>query len=199
MKFNRRHFLGVVAAGSTGLVAPRAFATVRTGEPPAMLARARAALDAHSAHIPHRDLVGIVDFSLPSAQPRFHLVDVVGGRTVATYLVSHGRGSDPGNSGWLERFSNQPGSNASSRGSYLIADTYYGKHGRSRRLRGLDPENSMAFNRAIVIHGAPYVNPGMAMAHGRIGRSEGCFAVSQGTVDELLAHLGPGRLLFAWK
>ena len=199
MKFNRRHFLGVVAAGSTGLVAPRAFATVRTGEPPALLGQARAALDAHGAAITHRDIVGIVDFSLPSAHPRFHLVDIAGGRVGATYLVSHGRGSDPGNSGWVERFSNQPGSNASSRGSYLTADTYYGKHGRSRRLRGLDPENSMAFARAIVIHAAPYVSPVAALTHGRIGRSEGCFAVSQGTVDELLAHLGPGHLLFAWK
>lgn len=199
MIFNRRHFLGVVAAGSTGLVAPRAFATVASAEPPALLARARAALDAHSHAIAHRDLVGIVDFSLPSAHPRFHLVDVAGGRLAATYLVSHGRGSDPGNSGWVERFSNQPGSNASSRGSFVTGDTYVGQHGRSRRLRGLDPENSMALARSIVIHAAPYVSPGAAVSHGRIGRSQGCFAVSRGAIGEVLAHLGPGRLLFAWK
>jgi hypothetical protein len=199
MKFNRRHFLGVVAAGSTGLVAPRAFAAIRSGEPPALLARAKAALDAHGAAIANRDMIGIVDFSLPSAHPRFHLVDLGNGQVVANYLVSHGRGSDPANSGWVERFSNTPGSNASSRGSYATGDTYYGKHGRSRRLRGLDPENSMAFNRNIVIHAAPYVTPVAAVTSGRIGRSEGCFAVSQGAIGEVLAHLGPGRLLYAWK
>lgn len=199
MKFNRRHFLGVVAAGSTGLVAPRAFAQVRSGAPPALLSRARAALDAHAGAIGNRDMVGIVDFSLPSAHPRFHLVDLAGGRIAATYLVSHGSGSDPANSGWLERFSNQPGSNASSRGAFVTGDVYAGKHGRSRRLRGLDPENNLAMSRAIVIHGAAYVSPGAAVTHGRIGRSQGCFAVSQGAVGEVLAHLGQGRLLLAWK
>lgn len=199
MKFNRRHFLGVVAAGSTGLVAPRAFAAVRSGEQPALLGRARAALDAHAASITHRDIIGLVDFGLPSAHPRLQLVDLANGRVVANYLVSHGRGSDPANIGLVERFSNTPGSNASSRGSYVAGDTYYGKHGRSRRLRGLDPENSMAFSRAIVIHAAPYVTPVAAISSGRIGRSEGCFAVSQGTIGEVLAHLGTGRLLFAWK
>ena len=199
MIFNRRHFLGVVAASSTGLVAPPAFAAVRSGETPALLGQAKAALDAHSASILHRDVLGIVDFSLPSAHPRFHLIDLGNGRVTATYLVAHGRGSDPGNSGWLERFSNRPGSNASSRGSYVIGDTYIGKHGRSRRIHGLDPENSNAASRAIVIHGASYVSPGAAISHGRVGRSQGCFAVSRGAIGEVLAHLGPGRLLFAWK
>lgn len=199
MKINRRHFLGAVAAGSTGLIAPRAFATVRSGPPPALLGQARAALDRHSSSVQHRDVLGLVDFSLHSGQPRFHLVDIASGRVAQTWLVAHGRGSDPANSGFVQRFSNRPGSNASSEGSFLLDSTYYGKHGRSRRLRGLDPENSLAFQRAIVVHGAAYVSPGAALAHGRVGRSLGCFAVAQGTIDEVLARLGPGRLLFAGK
>lgn len=199
MKINRRHFLGAVAAGSAGLVVPRTHATVRLGEPPVMLAQARSALDRHGAAIRHRDILGVVDFSLPSGEPRFHLVDIAGGRIEKTWLVAHGRGSDPGNSGFLERFSNMPGSNASSRGSFLTGGLYAGKHGRSRKISGLDPENSMAAPRAIVIHGADYVDPRMAQERGRVGRSQGCFAVSQAEIAEVLARLGEGRLLFAWK
>lgn len=199
MKINRRHFLGAVAAGSTGLIAPRAFATVRTGPPPALLAQAKAALDRHGSSVRQRDVLGLVDFSLNSGTPRFYLVDVAGGRVAQTWLVAHGRGSDPGNSGWVQHFSNRPGSNASSEGSFLLDNPYYGKHGRSRRLRGLDPENSLAFDRAIVVHGAAYVSQSGALAHGRVGRSLGCFAVAQGTIDEVLARLGQGRLLFAGK
>jgi len=197
MKFNRRQFIGAVAVGSAGLVAPRAFASVRSGEPPALLGRAKAALDTHGASIGHRDMMGIVDFSLPSAQPRFDLVDVAGGTVLASFLVAHGRGSDPGNSGWARIFSNQPGSYASSRGSFATGATYSGKHGRSRKVIGLDPENSMAERRAIVIHGARYVSPLAALTHGRIGRSEGCFAVAPNEIAEVLARLGEGRLLYA--
>ena len=199
MKVNRRHFLGAVASGSAGLAAPRAFASVRSGEPPAQLAQARAALDARGALIPHRDMLGIVDFSLSSGHPRFHLVDLAGGRVAETWLVAHGRGSDPANSGWVEHFSNRPGSNASCRGSFLTSGIYVGQHGRSRRVIGLDAENSLASSRNIVIHGADYVSPGAAFATGRVGRSQGCFAVSRGDIGEVLARLGEGRLLYAWK
>lgn len=128
---------------------------------------------------------------------RFDIVDVVGGRILGRHLVSHGKGSDPANSGWVQRFSNTPGSNASSPGSFLTGQTYYGRHGRSRRLVGLDADNSRALERNIVIHGASYVNPDMAENAGRIGRSQGCFAVSTSEIGHVLELLGPGRLLFA--
>ena len=141
----------------------------------------------------------MVDFSARSNAMRFQLVDIASGRIAASWLVAHGRGSDPDNSGWLERFSNRPGSNASSRGSFLIANSYVGKHGRSRRLIGLDPENNLAFERAIVIHGAQYVDRDMALQSGRVGRSLGCFAVETREIGEVLARLAPGSLLFASK
>lgn len=199
MNFSRRRFLGAVAAGSAGLMAPRAFAAVRAGDKPAFLPRAMAALDTHKSLIPHRDIMGVVDFSLSSGLPRFDIVDIGNGRVLDSYLVAHGRGSDPANSGWAQMFSNRPGSNASCYGSFRTGDTYYGQHGRSRRLDGLDPENSLARPRAIVIHGASYVSQTMAVSQGRIGRSLGCFAVSNPAIDEVLAKLGPDRLLFAWK
>ena len=82
---------------------------------------------------------------------------------------------------------------------YLTGSTYVGKHGRSRKLIGLEPQNEAAERRAIVIHGADYVDADIALAQGRIGRSQGCFAVSRGEVSDLLGLLGEGRMLFAWK
>ncbi|MCB2061732.1 MAG: murein L,D-transpeptidase catalytic domain family protein [Novosphingobium sp.] len=199
MNISRRHLLGAVAAGSAGLVAPRAFAAVRSGDQPALLPRAMAAFDSHASHIRHRDVMGLVDFGQSSGSPRFHIVDVGNGRVLATHLVAHGRGSDPANTGWVRSFSNRPGSNASSRGCFLTGNAYYGKHGRSRRLHGLDAENSNAASRAIVIHSADYVSRNMARMQGRIGRSLGCFTVPNRDIGEVLAQLGEGRLLFAWK
>lgn len=200
MNFDRRRFLGSFVAGAAGIaVAPRAFATAFTGYTPALLPRAMAALQSHAQSIPHRDVIGLVDFSSPSRDMRFEIVDVLSGRVISRHLVSHGSGSDPANSGWLQRFSNTPGSNASSPGSFLTGQTYYGRHGRSRRLIGLDPKNSLALPRNIVIHGASYVNEDMANNAGRIGRSQGCFAVSRNEIDHVLEMLGPGRLLYAAK
>ena len=199
MTFNRRHFLGAVVAGSAGLFTPKRFAAVKMSDRPVVLPRAMAALNAHGRSIAHRDMIGVVDFAAPSHLPRLHLLDLGNGRILSSLLVAHGRGSDPANSGWVENLSNRPGSNASCQGSFLTADTYPGRHGRSRRLHGLDPDNSLAESRGIVIHAAPYVDAAMARTQGRIGRSEGCFAVSRKDIAELLDRLGSGRLLYAAK
>jgi len=199
MTWNRRRFVGAMAAGTAGLIAPRCFATVRSGEANALLPRAMAALNAHGKAIPHRDLVGIVDFSAPSHVPRLHLVDIGNGRVATSLLVAHGRGSDPANSGWVARLSNRPGSNASCEGAFVTGETYMGQHGRSRRLAGLEMQNSQAAARGIVIHAASYVDGGLAETQGRIGRSLGCFAVSRDAIGEVLARLGSGRLLYAAK
>ena len=114
-------------------------------------------------------------------------------------LVAHGRGSDPDHSGWVERFSNSPGSAASSAGAYVTGDAYYGRHGLSRRLIGLDPENCNAEARAIVIHAAPYVNPQIIRERGKLGRSEGCFAFDATDLNYVLGSLGPGRMIYADK
>lgn len=207
--FNRRLLLGALVAVSVDVGASRAQTlpapvappslTPAAAPRPALLERALAALDTHAGRITNRSLIGVVDFSAPSHALRMQLVDVAGGRVLTEHLVAHGHGSDPDNSGWVERFSNQPGSNASSAGSFLAADIYTGKHGRSRRMLGLDADNSLALDRGIVIHAAKYVDPAMARAQGRIGRSQGCFAVSPGAIHDVLARLGPGCLIYAGK
>jgi hypothetical protein len=164
-----------------------------------LLPQARAALDARSGAIAFRDRIGLVDFSAPSKAARFYVVDLPGGQVISSHLVAHGKGSDPANSGWVEHLSNRPGSNASCEGAFLTGATYYGEHGRSRRLAGLDPQNDQALSRGIVIHAAEYVSPEMAANAGRVGRSQGCFAVARAEIDNVLELLGPGRLLYAVK
>jgi len=160
--------------------------------------RAKAALDAHRYQILARDFIGIVDFSKPSSEGRFHVVDLRNG-TVESHLVAHGRGSDPDHSGFLERFSNRPGSEATSNGTYTTADYYHGKYGLSMKVRGLDWTNSNAESRAIVIHNAWYAEPGMIAAHGKLGRSEGCFAFSRDSQWAVMRKLAGGRMIYADK
>jgi hypothetical protein len=161
------------------------------------MARALRALNQRPGEF-KRDVIGVVDFDAPSSAQRFHLVDLIDGRSTS-YLVAHGRGSDPEHAGWLRRFSNDPGSEASSNGAYRTAQTYEGKHGLSRRVIGLDPTNSNAEPRAIVIHAASYVSLAILAATGKLGRSEGCFALAPDKRDEVMARLGEGRLIYADK
>jgi hypothetical protein len=166
------------------------------GIDPQLFARAKAAMDQH--RIWYRDKIGIVDFTRPSSDKRFHLVDLHSGN-VQTHLVAHGRGSDPDHTGTLQLFSNQPGSYASSRGTYTTADTYDGKHGLSMRLNGLDDTNDNALARAIVIHGAWYAEPEMIEQHGMLGRSEGCFAMPKESQWQVMQQLAAGRMIYAEK
>lgn len=192
---SRRKFC--LAAAATALVPGLASAGRSADSGFALLRdRALAALTRHGSKVTKRDAIGIVDFSLPSRQPRFFILDLVnGGRE--TLFVAHGKGSDPAHSGWLETFSNAPGSEATSAGAYLTDALYVGKHGRSRRLIGLEDRNSNAETRAIVIHGAWYVSENIVRQRGKLGRSQGCLAVAEHDIEHVLARLGPGRLIYA--
>ena len=162
----------------------------------ALFARAKAALDQHRIYA--RDTIGIADFSRPSSEPRFHLVDLASGQ-VESHRVCHGRGSDPAHSGYVERFSNDFGSYATSNGTYVTTDYYDGKYGLSLRVRGLDASNSNAEPRAIVIHNAWYAEDDMVPLHGQLGRSEGCFAMSRASQDRVMRRLAGGRMIYADK
>jgi len=226
MSLNRREMLRLGAMGAAGAVlsssavsqvlpgaivpratptgtpnpfGPRATSVVPSAPPgidPQLFARAKAALDSHK--VGPRDSIGIVDFSQPSSDPRFFVVDLASGR-VDSHLVAHGRGSDPDHSGFVERFSNEFGSYATSNGTYVTDDYYHGKYGLSMRVRGLDWSNYNAEPRAIVIHNAWYAEPEMISLHGKLGRSEGCFAMSRKSQYEVMRKLAGGRMIFAEK
>ena len=168
------------------------------GIDPVLFQKAKAALDSHRYQARARDVMGIVDFSKPSSEPRFHVVDLMNG-TVESHLVAHGRGSDPAHSGFLERFSNAFGSYATSNGAYTTGDYYNGKYGLSMKVNGLDWTNNNAEARAIVIHNAWYAEPEMISQHGKLGRSEGCFAFSRSSQWDVMKRLAGGRMIYADK
>jgi hypothetical protein len=201
LAFSRRHFLGasfaaLASASTSAWAASGRAASVTAPISPALLRRALDGLDKHRDSIAYRDFIAIADFSQPSRIPRFHLVNITDG-TVSSHLVAHGRGSDPLRTGWLKRFSNEPGSKASSAGAYRTGNPYLGAHGHSLRLEGLDQSNNNALSRGIVVHSAWYVSEEMIGHFGMLGRSEGCFAVAGPTLAEVMTRLGPGRLLYA--
>ena len=158
--------------------------------------RARAALDAHRIY--QRDFIGIADFSRPSSDPRFHVVDLRNGH-VESYRVAHGQGSDPNHNGFLDRFSNEFGSYATSNGTYTTGEYYHGKYGLSMKTRGHDWSNNNAEPRAIVIHNAWYAEPGVVTQHGKLGRSQGCFAFSRKDQWPVMQKLAGGRMIYADK
>lgn len=193
----RRGFLGLALAGAAVAAVPARAAIPATLDP-RLLARAMASYGKHRSSVKRGDIIAIADYSQPSRERRFHLVDMVSG-TTTSMLVAHGRGSDPAHSGWLKQFSNADGSYASCAGAFVTGEEYVGKHGRSMRLQGLDASNNNALGRAIVIHTAPYVTEAMARDMGKVGRSQGCFTVTEADLRQVLARMGGGRFLYSDK
>jgi hypothetical protein len=141
----------------------------------------------------------IVDFNQPSTSKRLYVFDTFE-KKVESYYVAHGRGSEgAAGSNIPAVFSNQNGSNSSSLGIYRTLDEYNGHHGRSLRLAGLEPTNSNALDRAVVMHTAEYVSDSFIRQTGRIGRSEGCFAVERSVGDTLINELKDGAYIIAAK
>lgn len=198
LPFSRRALLGMMASlPAIGRAAPQqGLAAAATGVNRILVGRALDALARHNPLVWSRDVIAIADFGLPSSAPRLHLVDILTG-TTTSLRVTHGRGSDPDHTGLLQSFSDAVGSAATSEGAYLTGPTYTGVHGLSRRLTGLDPTNGHAEERAIVIHSAWYADASVLAQQGKLGRSDGCFAVSPADIATLLAMLGEGRLLYA--
>jgi hypothetical protein len=198
---DRRGFIASAAAATGALALPArlpAQALAVSSKAARILDIARREAHRNAASLWRLDIVGIADFGVHSSQPRLHFANLEAG-TVSSYLVAHGAGSDPERDGWLHWFSNEPGSNATSRGAYISFEWYKGKYGTSIRLGGLDAENSNALDRAIVMHSAPYATPAFIAAHGMLGRSNGCFAMAPEDFPYALTQLSGGRLLYADK
>jgi len=198
---NRRTVLAGALATGVGLALPgRAFARASALTPyeRGVLDVAKREVERAGNTLWKRDIAGIADFGVHSAVPRFHFANLETG-TVRSFLVAHGMGSDPEHDGFLNDFSNTPGSNATSRGAYVTYEWYKGKYGTSIRLGGLDPDNSNALPRYIVAHPADYARKEHIDRWGKLGRSNGCFAMSPDDFNEALWNLSGGRLLFADK
>ena len=196
---NRRDLLkSTVAAGAALALPLRVHAQPAKGSARdrALFKIARDELERAGDAIWKRDIVGIADYGLHSAQKRFHFVNL-GLSQVQSFHVCHGSGSDPEHDGWLNHYSNVEGSHASSRGAYVTWEWYQGRYGTSIRLGGLDPTNEAALRRYIVMHRAKYAEPQHLERWGRMGRSNVCFAMCDADFKQALLTLSGGRLLFA--
>lgn len=142
------------------------------------------------------NVISVIDFSQPSTNKRFYLIDLGTRQVVYQDYVAHGK-----NTGNLmaRKFSNTPHSNQSSLGFYKTGETYHGKHGLSLRLDGLEKGiNDKARQRAIVIHSAKYAEASFIRKYGRLGRSFGCPALPAQNYDEIIDLIKGGTLLFIY-
>jgi len=140
--------------------------------------------------------VTVIDYSLPSTQPRLWVIDLAREKVLFRELVAHGRNSGEN---VAVSFSDRPGSKMSSLGLFRTGETYWGKHGWAMRLDGLEPGfNEHARDRAIVFHGADYVSPRSIAKLGHLGRSWGCPAVRRDVSRSIINRIRGGTALFAY-
>jgi hypothetical protein len=138
----------------------------------------------------------VIDYSRPSTEPRLWVFDLGHGRLLFEEWVAHGKATGDN---LARHFSNRLGSRRTSLGLFRTAHTYVGSNGYSLRLHGLEPGvNDHAFERAIVMHGAPYVSTDTVAKLGRLGRSFGCPAVRPAIARRLIDEIRDGQLVFAY-
>lgn len=146
--------------------------------------------------VENQDLITIIDFSLPSNEKRLWIINLNEKKILFNDLVAHGRNS--GNV-FAEKFSNVAESHMSSQGFYVTGNTYFGKHGLSLRLNGMEQGiNDKAFERAIVMHGADYVSEDFIKNYGRLGRSYGCPSVSNEVSGDIINTIKNNTCLFIY-
>lgn len=141
-------------------------------------------------------VIAIADFSQPSSQKRLYVLDIKNFKLLFHTLVAHGR-----NSGreWATYFSNKPASHKSSPGFYITKQTYHGSNGYSLKLDGIENGiNDKASRRAIVIHGADYVDESYIESQGYIGRSQGCPAIPLHQAKEIINTIKEGTCFYIY-
>lgn len=144
----------------------------------------------------NKNIITVVDFTMPSYEKRMWVLNLQQNKVLMKLYTTQGAGSGVV---YANRFSNTSRTQATSIGLYTTSDEYYGKHGISMRLDGLQKGiNSNARNRSIVIHEAAYASPAYIKANGRAGRSWGCFAVAPESKNTLLNYVRGGSAFFAY-
>src|SRR5918994_1855009 len=138
----------------------------------------------------------LIDYSKPSVEPRLWVFDLATVDLLLRELVAHGRNTGDN---FATKFSNEMDSRQTSIGLFVTDDPYVGGNGYSLRLDGLDVGfNDRARDRAIVMHGAPYVDAQLAMTQGRIGRSWGCPALRTAIASKVIDRIRGGGVIFSY-
>jgi hypothetical protein len=160
------------------------------------LATSAVACAVNSGDLPMPPTLTVIDYSLPSTEPRLWVFEVPTGRVLFRELVAHGRNTGDN---MATSFSDAMNSRQSSLGLFVTGDTYVGSNGYSLRLDGLEPGfNSHARERAIVMHGAAYVDSSLAKQQGRIGRSWGCPALREAIARDVIDTVRGGGVVFSY-
>jgi hypothetical protein len=158
------------------------------------LSAVRCAIDSGDLAAP--PTLTLIDYSRPSTEPRLWVFDFQTGALLFRELVAHGKGTGDN---LAEHFSDEMNSHQSSLGLFVTKDTYVGHNGYSLRLDGLEPGfNSRAMERAVVMHGAPYVNAEFAAKQGRLGRSWGCPALREAVAHQVIDTVRGGGVIFSY-
>ena len=144
-------------------------------------------------------IVTIIDYELHSSEKRLWVIDLQEQKLLFHELTTHGQGSDRNHDGRMDSASNTSGSNQSNVGLLRTAETYYGRHGQSLKMDGLEPGfNDNARARSIVLHPARYADDDYVDAHGKAGRSHGCPALDPDVSGDVIATIKGGKLVFAY-
>ena len=149
-----------------------------------------------NTHVKNKDILTIVDFTVSSAQNRMYVINLKSGEILMALPVAHGKGSGKG--AFAKAFSNKNNSLESSVGVFLTENTYFGKHGLSLRIKGLEASNNNVESRAVVVHSAMYASPSFIKKRGYAGNSWGCFAVDPQQSKQLIAKIAGGSVLYAY-
>ena len=141
-------------------------------------------------------LLTVCDFSLSSVEKRLWVIDVAQKQVLFNSLVAHGKNTGEE---FAQKFSNTESSYQTSLGFYITEGTYQGNNGYSLKLLGMDSGyNDAALKRAIVMHGADYVNEDFARSQHRIGRSWGCPAVPRELAAPIINTIKGKNCLFIY-
>lgn len=146
--------------------------------------------------VSNKNILSIVDFTISSAEPRLYVFNTQSGEVLMGLHVSHGKNSGTG--AYATSFSNTNSSLKSSIGVFVTLGTYYGQHGYSLRINGLEASNNNVLRRAVVVHGASYVTPEYIARMHRSGNSWGCFAVNPEKLKLLINYIKDGSVLYAY-
>lgn len=159
------------------------------------VAKALQFFESNKTQFDNTKYISVIDYTLSAKLPRFHIFELSTGR-VKSLHTAHGKGSDPDTDGFADRFSDISESKMTSLGFLRTAETYYSEKFKSPALRmdGLSVSNQLARPRAIVIHGADYIQP----EKGVVGRSWGCPALAQKIVQPVIDRIKGGSLILSW-